>query len=285
MYLNFIQIISIILFILGTVTLILGLYNKKKIILIIGSGFLAIICIIWIIILGLALSEEEPNKNISSEDTKNENSVIIQENANEDKKDEQPQDVTKKILNNEFYSSGKIYSIDENNIYFSNEDYKKYYINKKNFEYFNGRTAKNMDSVDIIVGDYLEQSDGKILIYRNISGEELNQELLYNLTLDEDERIMMVNTIEIESINIQDKDTAIVEIKYGDLFGDKLTDETFETIVEFNSNTKFYSKGNNINTVNDLEEAKYNINSIVLDRNTINKKSPAVVKKFESTDN
>ncbi len=285
MYLNFIQIISIILFILGTVTLILGLYNKKKIILIIGSGFLAIICIIWIIILGLALSEEEPNKNISSEDNKNENNVVIQENANEDKKDEQPQDVTKKILNNEFYSSGKIYSIDENNIYFSNEDYKKYYINKKNFEYFNGRTAKNMDSVDIIVGDYLEQSDGKILIYRNISGEELNQELLYNLTLDEDERIMMVNTIEIESINIQDKDTAIVEIKYGDLFGDKLTDETFETIVEFNSNTKFYSKGNNINTVNDLEEAKYNINSIVLDRNTINKKSPAVVKKFESTDN
>ena len=189
------------------------------------------------------------------------------------------------ILNNEFYSSGKIYNIDENNIYFSNEDYKKYYINKKIFEYFNGRTAKNMDSVDIMVGDSLEQSYGKILIYRNISGEELNQELLYNLTLDEDERIMMVNTIEIESINIQDKDTAIVEIKYGDLFGDKLTDETFETIVEFNSNTKFYSKGNNINTVNDLEEAKYNINSIVLDRNTINKKSPAVVKKFESTDN
>ena len=142
-----------------------------------------------------------------------------------------------------------------------------------------------MDSVDIMVGDYLEQIDGKILIYRNISGEELNQELLYNLTLDEDERIMMVNTIEIESINIHDKDTAIVEIKYGDLFGDTLTDETFETIVEFNSNTKFYSKGNNINTVNDLEEAKYNINSIVLDRNTINKKSPAVVKKFESTDN
>lgn len=276
----FIQTISIILFILGTITLIVGLFFKKKSMTIIGSICFSIIFIIWIIIFGLALAEENPNENIN-----NENNVTIQENVDENKNDEQSQDVTKKILNNEFYSSGKIYKIDENNIYFSNEDSKKYYINKNVFQYFNGRTAKSVDSVDIKVGDYLNQIEGKILIYRNVSGEELNQELLYNLTLDEDERIMMVNTIEIESINIQDKDTAIVKIKYGDIFGDALTDETFETIVEFNSNTKFYSKGNNINTVKDLEEAKYNINSIVLDRNTINKKSPAVVKEFESTDN
>lgn len=283
----FIQTISIILFILGTITLIVGLFFKKKSMTIIGSICLSIIFIIWIIIFGLVLAEENPSENINSENTntKDKNNVTIQENINENKNEEQPQDVTKKILNNEFYSSGKIYNIDENNIYFSNEDSKKYYINKNVFQYFNGRTAKNMDSVDIKVGDYLNQSDGKILIYRNVSGEELNQELLYNLTLDEDERIMMVNTIEIENINIQDKDTAIVEIKYGDLFGDELTDETFETTVEFNSNTKFYSKGRNINSINDLEEARYNINSIVLDRNTINKKSPAVVKKFESTDN
>ena len=283
----FIQIISIILFILGTVTLIAGLFNKKKSMMIIGSICLSMIFIIWIIIFGLVFAEEDPNENINSENnnTKNENNVTIQENINENKNNEQSQDVTEKILNNEFYSSGKIYNIDENNIYFSNEDSKKYYINKNAFQYFNGRTSKNMDIADIKVGDYLEKSDGKILIYQNVSGEELNQELLYNLTLDEDERIWIVNTIEIENINIQDKNTAIVKIKYGDLFGDTLTDETFETTVEFNSNTKFYSKGNNINSVNDLEEAKYNINSIVLDRNTINKKSPAVVRKFESTDN
>ena len=283
----FIQTISIILFILGTITLITGLFFKKKSMTIIGSICLSIIFIIWIIIFGLAMAEENPNENINSENTntKNENTVTIQENVDDNKIDEQLQDATKKILNNEFYSSGKIYNIDEKNIYFSNEDSKKYYINKNVFQYFNGRTAKSMDSVDIKVGDYLNQLEGKILIYRNVSGEELNQELLYNLTLDEDERIMMVNTIEIESINIQDKDTAIVKIKYGDLFGNELTDETFETLVEFNSNTKFYSKGRNINSINDLEEARYNINSIVLDRNTINKKSPAVVKEFESTDN
>ena len=32
-----------------------------------------------------------------------------------------------------------------------------------------------------------------------------------------------------------------------------LTDETFETSVEFNNNTKFYSKGNDINSIKTLE--------------------------------
>ena len=98
----FIQVISIILFILGTITLIVGLINQKKSMKIIGGICLSIIFIIWIIIFGLALAEENPNENINSENTntKNENNVTIQENANEDKKDEQPQDATKKILNN-----------------------------------------------------------------------------------------------------------------------------------------------------------------------------------------
>lgn len=37
-----------------------------------------------------------------------------------------------------------------------------------------------------------------------------------------------------------------------------LTNEKFNTIVEFNSNTKFYSKGHNINSIKDLENAKGN---------------------------
>lgn len=214
----------------------------------------------------------------------------IQENANEvgepkNNINAQSQDVTQKILNGEFYSSGIIYKIDENYIYFSNDDSKQYYINKNSFSYLNGRTTKNMNVEDVKVGDFLNDDEKRILIYRDISGDELNQELIYNFTLSNDERIMIVNTVEIEDINITDNDTAIVKIKYGDLIGDKITSETFETIVEMNSNTKFYSKGNNINSINDLEIAKNNINSIVLDRNTINKKNPAIVSVFESTDN
>ena len=137
---------------------------------------------------------------------------------------------------------------------------------------------------DVKIGDYLNNYEKQIIIYRNISGDELNQELIYNLTLTSDERIMMVNSVEIENISITGNNSAIVEIKYGDIIGDELTNETFETIVEFNTNTKFYSKGNNINSVNDLEKAKYNINSIVLDRNSINKKNPVIVITFESSD-
>ncbi len=43
-------------------------------------------------------------------------------------------------------------------------------------------------------------------------------------------------------------------------------------------------KGNNINSINDLEIAKRNINSILLKENSINKKSPAIVLEFESSD-
>ena len=81
----FIQTISIILFILGTITLITGLFFKKKSMTIIGSICLSIIFIIWIIIFGLAMAEENPNENINSENTntKNENNVTIQENVDD----------------------------------------------------------------------------------------------------------------------------------------------------------------------------------------------------------
>ena len=104
------------------------------------------------------------------------------------------------------------------------------------------------------------------------------------MTLTSDEQIKYQNTIEIENINIINEDMARVTIKYGDIIGDTLTDETFETSVEFNNNTKFYSKGNDINSIKDLENAKGNINSIRLEKNSINKKNLPIVKTFESTD-
>ena len=95
------------------------------------------------------------------------------------------------------------------------------------------------------------------------------------MTLTYDERIKYQNTIEIENINIINEDMAQVTIKYGDIIGDTLTDETFETGVEFNNNTKF------INSIKNLENAKGNINSIRLEKNTINKKNFPIVKTFE----
>lgn len=213
-----------------------------------------------------------------------ENNTVNNVEQNTNITSNQPNDVTQEILDDECYVSGEIYNIDENNMYFTDENSKQYYISKNAFVYINGRTSKEINLADIKIGDYLNPENKKILIYRNIYGEELNQELLLNLTLTNDERIIYINTIELEEINIEDNN-AFVKIKYGDIIGDKLTNETFETLVQFNSNTKFYSKGNNINSIYDLEYAKNNINSVILDKNTINKKNPAIVIEFESSDN
>ena len=211
-------------------------------------------------------------------------------NIDEEKNDQsninnKSQDITQKILSNQVVNFGTINKIDDNYIYYSTENSINLYFEKNTFSYSNGRTCKKINLEDVKVGDYIHPFEKQILVYRNLSGEELNQELLYNLTLTEDERIYSVNSISIEEINIENGNTAIVKISYGDIIGDDLTNERFSTLVEFNSNTKYYSKGNNINSVNDLEIAKGNINSILLKKNSINKKSPAIALEFESTDN
>ena len=277
MYLNFIEILSILLLVLGSILLIIGKFKKIKCISIIGIIFFVMIFIIWSMIFIEGFSEKALDFN-------EESNYTFQEDVSKDDINKQPQDATQDLLNGEFYFTGPIYNIDENYIYFSHDNTEQYYIVKNAFSYLNGRTTKDMNVVDLKVGDYLLHNEGKIIIYRNISGEELNQELLYNFTLTEDKRIMFANSIEIKDINIVNGDTALVKIKYGDLIGNDLTSETFETLIEFNSNTKFYSKGGNINSINDLETTKYNINSIVLDRNTINKKNPAIVTIFDSSD-
>lgn len=215
------------------------------------------------------------------DNAKSENNEISNNQSNENNI---PQDITQKILDNQVVNSGIIEQIDNNYIYYSNKDSKKYYFEKNKFSCMNGRTFKEINLSDVKVGDYIHPFEKQILVYRNLSGEELNQELLYNLTLTENERIYSVNSIGIEEINIENENTAIVKISYGDIIGDDLTDERFSTLVEFNSNTKYYSKGNNINSVNDLEIAKRNINSILLKKDSINKKNPAIVLEFESSD-
>ena len=215
------------------------------------------------------------------DNAKSENNEISNNQSNENNI---PQDITQKILDNQVVNSGIIEQIDNNYIYYSNKDSKKYYFEKNKFSCMNGRTFKEINLSDVKVGDYIHPFEKQILVYRNLSGEELNQELLYNLTLTENERIYSVNSIGIEEINIENENTAIVKISYGDIIGDDLTDERFSALVEFNSNTKYYSKGNNINSVNDLEIAKRNINSILLKKDSINKKNPAIVLEFESSD-
>jgi len=194
------------------------------------------------------------------------------------------EDVTQKISEDQVVRSGIINEIDDKYIYYLNSDSKKLSFEKGLFSYINGRTFKEVDLSEVKVGDYIHPFRKQIIIYRNISGEELNQELLYNFTLTDDERLYAVNCVDIEEINITDTNTAIVKIGYGDIIGEELTNEKFSILVEFNSNTKYFSKGNNIHNVRELENAKGNINSILLKKDSINKKSPAIVVEFECDD-
>lgn len=245
-----------------------------------------IIVLIMILVTALAtfilIKNNTFNKNNDTQDdTIYETALSTNETLNTDS---QTENTTQKIMSDKFFSSGKITKIDDDYIYFLNDNNKLFHIEKNMFTYLNGRTCKNINIASINAGDYLDLVNKQILIFRNITGDELKNELLYNMTLTSDEQIKYQNTIDMENINIINEDMAQVTVEYGDIIGDTLTDETFETSVEFNNNTKFYSRGNKVNSIKTLENAKGDIISIRLEKNSINKKNLPVVKTFESTD-
>ena len=265
--------------------------KKSKIVVIVATSIIVLLflCFFYSNYIRYIKNRELDNSSKDYSFLKSKQSQEVH-NIDEEKNDQsninnKSQDITQKIISNQVVNFGTINKIDDNYIYYSTENSINLYFEKNTFSYSNGRTCKKINLEDVKVGDYIHPFEKQILVYRNLSGEELNQELLYNLTLTEDERIYSVNSISIEEINIENGNTAIVKISYGDIIGDDLTNERFSTLVEFNSNTKYYSKGNNINSVNDLEIAKGNINSILLKKDSINKKSPAIALEFESTDN
>lgn len=191
------------------------------------------------------------------------------------------ENVTQKILNGEIVPAGVVDHIDSKYIYYSDNGTNIYYFEQGQIPYTNGRTCNELHNARIETGDYVNPYDKRILVFKNISGDELKRELIQNFKLDEEERILYVNSVEIEDVNIIGENKAIVTIKYGDIIGDILTDEKFTTEVEFDNRTYYYSKGQNIGNVYDLELAKGSINSIIL--YVFNDEYPRV-KKFESSD-
>lgn len=292
MYLNCVDITSIILIIIGIIFYIIGLVKKNNKIKAIGFFIFLAVFAIWMIIVFLGLSEKSPeeynknNVNEIQEEYNNEN-IIYDENTyyveNDTNENGEITDVTEKIVKKENYDNGIIYNIDDNKIYFKNDNNKKFSYDKNIVKYINGRTSKDINVEDINIGDFVFFNIENALIYRNISGDELHQELLYNLSLKATERYFAENTVSLKNIK-QIGNNTICTIEYGDILGNTLSNEMFEDVVEFTPNTKISSKGNNIHLDN-LEDAAYNINSITLDKNTINKKSPAIVLEFYSSDN
>lgn len=216
----------------------------------------------------LIMDEELTVDNESTNNTRNNNSKAFE-------------NVTQKILNGEIVPSGIVDHIDSKFIYYSDNGIDIYYFEKGLIPYINGRTCEELYNTRIEDGDYVNPFDKQILVFKNLSGDKLKRELIQNFKLDEEERILYVNSVEIEDVSIIGENKAIVTIKYGDIIGDILTDEKFTTEVEFDNRTYYYSKGQNIGNVYDLELAKGSINSIIL--YVFNDEYPRV-KKFESSD-
>lgn len=115
--------------------------------------------------------------------------------------------------------------------------------------------------------------------------------LINKINIDDLQEYITAGCYYLDDITLLDEDSYFEKIKTyinnvdeNKIISNIITvgiNETFETGVEFNNNTKFYSKGNDINSIKNLENVKGNINSIRLEKNTINKKNFPIVKTFE----
>lgn len=275
---------------------ILGKVFKNTKLFIVSGVILAFVIIFWLVFVLWALVEDDkeferknPENSISNvtENEIIENTEISKNIVDSD--ENSIEDLTISVENETRFRSGNIISIDNDDIYFESNDNQKYKIQiKPNFKLINGRTSEDIDISEVKEGDHIATSfDYEIFIYRNIKDEELRNELLINLSLSYLDNNVHVGPagIDIKEINkISDKE-AIVTMGVYDLESfddDPQPKEAFEAKFKFDSNTVIKSKGNNINSIDTLEEAKYNINDLRLDPTTIQDKIPLVVEFYSS---
>lgn len=197
--------------------------------------------------------------------------------------------ITDRYLTSSYYNCGLITKLENNSIYFETKDHGQFIIdNNSNIEFINGRTLEKVNYSDIKNNYYIQlANNSKVFIYSNITGTELKNELLENLSKQSDKNRNAMPNIGIKDINKLSEKEAIVTIYVYDFVNEdfgKENNDKIELQVKFNQNTKFTSKGNNIKTIDDLEIAKYNINTLYVDKSTINSEYP-IVTSFESIDN
>ncbi len=188
------------------------------------------------------------------------------------------------------YEIGFFDKIEEGMIYFVSMDniVSKIKVDN-NTKVLNARTSEytsveNINKDDIIV---LEKKDSlEIKVFRNKTEEDLRKELLLNLSLEEEQRLYNYD-FTIEDVHILGEKEAIVTGYVIDNYNIEdygKDDKKIEFKVMFTENTIFESKGNNINNVKDLEDAKENMNKLILDPYTLEEQYPKVV-YIKSIDN
>jgi len=183
---------------------------------------------------------------------------------------------------------GYVDKIENDMIYITSTRYG--YIGVKNAsKIVNCLTSEEMELSGIKSGDYLSikncyrhegdviVSKSDIWIYRNISGEEMKQEILKNFIKRCDGVGGSPTIKEIHYINSNKEALVTFEVGYPfeHLFIGKAS-EHYEFQFIINERTAIYSNNGLVNNIDTLEEAKYLLLVIILDENTINDKYPVV---------
>ena len=285
--------ISIIIFSISLILIALGFILKNKLLKLI-SGFLIIaVMFIWIIIISKNFDEDnkrqqELNNTNTTNSTINSTENLTMDNITNLNATAEEIDITPKFKYSSFYKSGKIYKTANNKIYFSSEGNKYFVENDEEFNFKDGRTNEDFKFEDIKEGYIIDFSINKnIYIFKNITGNELKKDLLYNLALDDNANLTRAGISDIGEITKLNNTDGLVVFKLYDIanFNDEEIGlgESFEVTFKFTKNTKYHSKGNYTYDLDTLENSKDTIMWLRLDPKTINNEYPEVL-IFESSD-
>ena len=178
------------------------------------------------------------------------------------------------------YLSGIITEINPEYIIFERESNNEKYSIEINtdFKYINGRTNEEININDLKVGYYIDLLYGNeksISILSNIKGEELEKELMINMSLENPSYI----TVSPYGTNLEiiNKDKAILTVTFSDLIGDYNADGgKFEKKVEINSNTLIDRNGESkkIDNLEQIKNVTLDVIKLRLDKNTIYNEIP-----------
>ena len=192
-------------------------------------------------------------------------------------------DITNAIVKEDVSYCGRIYSVEKDRIYFYDKNNECFTIeNTKSISFINGRTAQDIKLSQIKENDYVRTyEDGKVHIYRNLKDNALKSEILANISLAKDKSTPDFMQVDVDSIEKTADKTAIVDITVHDFvnseFDTAAKEQTITLRVRFDKKTLYYSDTGIVNSVDSLIEAVGDINSIILDKSTINSSTPRVI--------
>lgn len=203
---------------------------------------------------------------------------------------EAPIDLNDKLK--EHWYSGIITKIENNAIYFDNEDKTKSYKLelKEDYKFVSLRTNEDIDIKDIKVGYYIDTfcyyNDDVFGIASNITGEALKKEIFDNLCLNDGGGNVsnIVASPIVENIDIINSSKAIMKISVKDIYAEYLgNDETFEFEFMLNDKTEIKSKSGLAYSIDTINNALHDFVDLRIDKNTINDEYP-VLAGFYSSD-